>query len=420
MIMKHNTGVYSWTAGLTRLLNRRRLAYAWVAAGVLWAAWLLALALGTGSLDFAGRPIGTDYLQFYSAGYTLRVGAEAHLYDLAYQAALQRDLLGPGLTTFHAFITPPFLAWVFLPLAWLPYGISFVVWSLSGLVGLWCSVRLLGAGQPLRAFGWALTWFPVFASISYGQNSLLSLFLLSATYALWRRNRPWLAGLVCSLILYKPQLALGVGLLWLLEGARGRRALGGLALGGGALTALSFGLLPQASLAYLDFVRTVLPDLPAWQSFPLWHLHTIRGFWWLLLPGASGWADALTWGFALLGVGGFVAFWRKQRSREGVLFAGAVCVTLWATPHAMIYDWALLLIPAVLLWEAAPAERALWKSLYALLWMVAFLGDPLTYLQWQHWRRAVQFSVPVLLWAASYSARRLERSELPVTNVTAK
>ena len=63
----------------------------------------------------------------------------------------------------------------------------------------------------------------------------MSLALLSLTYALWRDGKLWAAGLVCSLLLYKPQLILGVGVLWFLEwflARRGWQSLAGLAAGG--------------------------------------------------------------------------------------------------------------------------------------------------------------------------------------------
>lgn len=382
---------------LQRFLNRKRLAYAWIAGGAIWLVWLTSILLGPGNLDLAGQVIGTDYLQFYAAGHTLRLGEGAHLYDFAYQSRLEQTLIGPQLRSYHAFITPPFLAWLFVPLAALPYLWSFVVWSLLELLALGLSLRLLGFRSLWRPLGWSLTWFPVFASISFGQNGLLSLMLLSLTYWLWRRERPWMAGLACSLLMYKPQLTLGVGLLWLLEWRRDWPALVGLILGSGALAGLSFWRLPAASWAYLDFVRTTLPDLPAWQEFPLWHLHTIRGFWRLLLPGHPALGDGLTLLITALGVIGFVRFWRAHRDRRSLLFAGAVCLTLWVTPHAMIYDWAVLLIPAVLLWQQVPPLRETWKTLFAWVWLVALLSGLLTIAQLRVLPFAIQISVPVLL-----------------------
>ena len=65
--------------------------------------------------------------------------------------------------------------------------------------------------------------------------------------------------------------------------------------------------------AYLVFARTVLPRLPQFLDFPLWNLHTIRGFWALLSSGSPTPADALTLACMAAGLAGFVAFERRVR-----------------------------------------------------------------------------------------------------------
>lgn len=378
---------------LNRWLTPRRRSYAWLTAGLLWAAWLTSVLLGPGRLDLAGQPVGTDYLQFYAAGETLRRGDGAHLYDLAYQAALEQEIIGPGLASYHAFITPPFLAALHAPLAALPYGLSFALWSMGQLALLWGGLRLLSRGPVRRAFAWTLTWFPVFASVSFGQNGLLSFFLLALTYRLWHEKHGWTAGLACSLLLYKPQLTLGVVALWLWHARRDGRPLLGFALGGALLAGLSFGLLPQASRGYVDFALNVLPDLPAWQDFPIWHLHTLRGFWRLLLPWWPRVADTFYLGLGAVGVWACIRFWQQQ-SAPALQFAAAVCLTLWITPHAMIYDWVVLLVPALLLWQARPRRQDRWRGHFALLWIAALLSGPLTHFQLQLLPLAVQVSLP--------------------------
>jgi hypothetical protein len=69
---------------LGRMLSRKRLRYAWIVGAALWLAWLASIALGCGDLDMTGTVVGTDYLQFYTAGYSLRLGQSARLYDMAF------------------------------------------------------------------------------------------------------------------------------------------------------------------------------------------------------------------------------------------------------------------------------------------------------------------------------------------------
>ena len=392
-----------WWSTYDRRLNPNRLAYARLASGALWFAWLLSLLLGAGKFDLAGQVVGGDYVNFYAAGSILQKGAEACLYDFEYQKKLEQEIVGKAFDRQPPFITPPFFAWIFVPLSLFPFIWSFTIWSLLGLTCLWLSLHWIDAAHPIRGFGWALTWFPVFASVSFGQNSLLSLGLLSLTYFLWLRERRWLAGLVCSLVLYKPQLALGVGFLWLLEWRRDWQGLAGMAVGGAMLAGLSFGLLPESSRLYMELSRNVLPGIVKLKDYPLWLAHTPRAFWLLLIPGLPSLGEALALLSTVTGIAVYIFFWRKLRNEPPLLFAGAICLTLWVTPYANIYDWTILLIPAVLFWEKRPACRGLWKVIFALIWVATLLSGPLTLAQLKILPFAVQVSIPMLM-IALYNA----------------
>jgi alpha-1,2-mannosyltransferase len=84
-----------------------------------------------------------------------------------------------------------------------------------------------------------------------------------------------------------------------------------------------------------------------------------------------------------------------------------VVLTIWLTPHAMIYDWALLLIPAVLLWEHQPEARHQWTVVFAAIWLATFVSAPLTVLQLQLAQRAAQVTVPILVAATVCAVAQL-------------
>lgn len=370
--------------------------YPWITGAVLWVTWLISIVLGPGKMDLAGQVIGTDYIQFYASGATILHGNDKYLYDFAYQSQLEQAVAGPELTSFHAFITPPFLAWLFVPFSVVPYIPSFVIWSLLGLCFLFASFKLLSAEQPTKSFFWSLTWFPIFASISFGQNSLLTVFLFSFTYYLWRKDKLLAAGLASSLLLFKPQMLLGIGILWLFEFRKNWKTLLGLFIGGVTLAGLSFWLMPGASRAYLELAREFLPRLISSEQFPIWHLHSLRGFWLLLLPGHVSLAEGISLILSIAGIVAFFYFWRRNRKLPDTLFATAICLTIWISPHAMIYDWSILLIPAVLLWQTHPEMRNLWKPLFASIWIATFISGPLTYIQLKFIPIAIQISIPIL------------------------
>ena len=125
------------------------------------------------------------------------------------------------------------------------------------------------------------------------------------------------------------------------------------------------------------------------------------------MPGLPALSETLTLLSTGMGVVVFILFRRKLRCEPSLLFAGAICLTLWITPHAMIYDWTILLIPAVLFWEKRPDGRGLWKVLFALIWAATFLSGPLTLGQLKVLPFAVQVSIPVLMFALYNAYRNL-------------
>ena len=167
---------------------------------------------------------------------------------------------------------------VIRPLSHLPYIWSFIVWSGFSILFLWVSIRLLSIERPFKSFLWSLTWFPIFAAVSFGQNSLLSLLIFCLAYGLWRKDKRLAAGLVSSLLLFKPQMVLGLGLLWLLDWRKSWKSLLGLTLGGMFFIGVSFWLLPDASRSYIDLARNFLPGMIYQDQFPLWHLDSFTRF----------------------------------------------------------------------------------------------------------------------------------------------
>ncbi len=375
-----------------------RLRYAHWIGLILWIGWGISILTGSGRTDRAGQVIGADYLQFYAAGTTLNLGEQKRLYDFPFQSQLEQQILGPELLYFHAYLNPPFLAILYSPLARLPYLISFAVWSLLGIFFLWGGIRCLNV--PPSSWPYCISFFPVFAAFTFGQNSLLSFALLAASTRLWEK-RPLLSGLIASLVAYKPQLLLGVALFGCFDGRRGLRFLTGLGAGAGTLALVCFAFFPEASNAYLDFSLHIMPRLPEWYDFPTWQLHTLRGFWRLLLPGIPQIADGITAIFSLIVIREAIQLWKNPILSLPLQLAVAHLLTLAITPHAMIYDWTLLLLPAFLLWNQLPSLQEKLFPLFSLLFVGALIANPLTQLQLKFFPSALQIAIPIfayLLW----------------------
>lgn len=392
-------------AKVNLLLNPTRLRYPWIIGGALWAAWLLSLLLGKGNTDLNGHLVGTDFAAFYTAGKIMWMGQSNDLYGLELAHTIQQALYPETSQNFYPYLNPPHYALWMAPFALIPYPWAPLIWIGLGMVCLWLSLHWLGVRQPARTFFLVLTWLPVFYAASFGQNTFFSLAIFSLTFFLWKRQHSLAAGLVLSLLCYKPQFLAAVGLLWLLDWRANWKALLGLAAGCLAHLGLNLWLLPEASLAYLTFAQKINANLMNVEGFPMWNAISTQAFWLALLPGIKTVAQVLYLACALGSLFYFISFWKKAGKSPAILFSAAIIWLVLALPYLMIYDWTLLLIPAILLYEAAPQLQPQWRATYAILWLVSFLSSALTFGMLSLLPFAIQISIPVL-WIAVILAYR--------------
>lgn len=378
-----------------------------------WAIWIGSLAVGGWYKDAEETLIGADHLAFYTAARLIRDGEAERLYDYRDDdnhklAEYQRRLIGWEWRGFEAYRNPPFYALLYLPTAGLSFYCSFLVWMALSFALLLLTIRLLRPQRPGRVLLWSLTFYPVFAAISFGQNTFLSMAIAAGVYRLVRSERRFSAGLVAGLLWFKPQLLLGFFVWWAFAPRKYFHCWLGVIVTGAILAGISWGLLFDASYAFTANLRTIV----GYHGFGLWNVHTPKAFFQLLAPelaGASGW-------FALIVAAcSVVMAWRIARHcRAGAdaMFPAAIFLSLWASPHALIYEWALLVPAAIVLWERYPLQRDAWLCLFALTWIGLTISTPLSYLQTAtlHLPRVLQVSVPVLGVAGWLAGKRLLRA----------
>lgn len=328
--------------------------------------------------------LGHDFLPFYMAGTFAREGRVDQLYDLNIARQWQQDLAAQhGLAlgnTFGPWWNPPHFAWVYAPYSMLPYRLALAAWTMTGVLCLAISimllVKLLPRQEDDRAPDWR-TWglvpllllcsMPFVQAISHGQNTFLSLLLLTSTVWLWRGNRAIAAGMVCGLLFYKPQLATLVSAVMLLT--MGPRVLIGLGLTGCAIGGVTALTMPTALLTFVQQVPINLANFQI-ENVYMWDRHvTLAAFWRLLLQGyqtgpASLPVTMLTAAsVALLVMGLLTAIWRQARMnrpdtpwhpdtrsmRRDRLIAATIIASPLLMPFYFDYDLLLLAVPAVLI-----------------------------------------------------------------------
>lgn len=367
------------------------------AGGLMWLVWIVSSALGPGNLDWNKQVIGTDHTAFHTAALLLADGRGDVLFeypDLRAFKAEQELLTGkPGF--FDPFRNPPFYALPYEATARLPYLLSFAIWALIGLLALVAGLYLIRGRNIGRPLIWSLSFYPIFAVVSFGQNTLLSIGFFALVYRCLISERRFLAGVAAGLLLFKPQLLLGLGIWWLLSWRKYWPSLVGLCVSAGLFAGLSFWLVPNESLMWLQR----LPDIAKYDQFEFFNLHNSRGFGDLLTGNRT---IGVYFGLAglLLSMGWLTAFWARHRHDVSLMFSAALLATLWGSPHTMTYEWGIAILPAILLWDHRPSQRDTWLLIFALCWVAMFLSTPLTKAQLTLTGIiAIQLSVPCLAFA---------------------
>jgi alpha-1,2-mannosyltransferase len=386
------------TRRLARLLTwKRARTWAFVLGMTYVYAWCLVVGQGRPPLSSANDPIGGDYVAFYAAGRILLSGDGAHLYDHATVTAVQDIALEGRIPGFYdAFRNPPFFAAVFAPLSALDLVPSFAVWSLLSLAALLMALRLLCDMVPGMAGRWrglfliAFAFGPVYFGLIDGQNSTLSLLLFVLIYRSLLLKHDRLAGVVAAVGLFKPQLFFVFPLVFL--AARRWRALASYAAAALVLAAVSFALVGVGGLQ--GWLRVLL-DMETDNALKnAWRMHSLKGFFDLLLPGQSSLALAL---YALAAVALLAVLWRawgQPRELTPQLWVLTSAVIALVDPHLVDYDLTALIPAGVMAAIYLPHLRWLILAMYPLLVFRSQL--PLS-------ERSLQITTLVLLGCAAYA-----------------
>jgi alpha-1,2-mannosyltransferase len=321
------------------------------------------IALSSGGLDRQAKPIGTDFVGFYTAS-RLALGGRPNLaYDVGAHWAAQRALFGFKVG-YTAFFYPPPALLICLPLAFAPYFVSLAVWLAATGFAFYRVLRGYLPSLDPAAF---LAFPAVFVNAAHGQNGFLSAALVGGGLLVMDR-RPVLAGACLGAMAYKPHLALVIPFALIFA----RRWT---TLIVAAVTAASFclasliafgastwgGFFADASFAGAALQNNLVGNEKMQSVFA-----SVR-----LLHGSL----ALAWGAqivaALCAIG---ALWLLQRRafRTAAEAPAVVCAGLLASPFVLDYDLTLGAIPLVwLLGEGRrdgflPFEKALMALAFAL------------------------------------------------------
>jgi len=335
-------------------------------------------------VDSRGKPIGYDFITFWAASHLALThhAADAYNIPLLFKA---ENLAVPESKGVFVWYYPPTFYLLILPLALLPYLLSFWVFTLTTLAAYLAAFRQLlrpSLHSYARPALWCLAGFSgLWLNLFHGQNAFLTA-ALAAAALLTLDTQPILAGVFLGLLAIKPHLALLFPVVLIVIGAW--RTLLTALITGSTFLALGTAVLGvdtlKACLGSLRYARIFLEGgfLP-WVKMP-----TVFALLRLLhvpIPAAYA-VHAIV---ALLATIAVWHIWRASHDRQ-LQAASLMTATFLISPYVFDYDLAWLAFPIA--WLALIGLRDGWlpgeREALVAAWVLPVAMSPvvkLTHLQ---------------------------------------
>jgi hypothetical protein len=309
-------------------------------------------------------PKKTDFIPYFSAAHLVDAGRGGAMYSFHQLGQYESELVHPLRVKdgVMPYLYPPYFALILAPLAALPYTAAFLWWVLLNVAILAGSLVALQRYAGLRGGAAVLFWaaslsfLPVLVGLAQGQTSIVLLGLFTGVFLALRAGRDVVAGAVLACALIKPTYVLPV--LAVLVLARRRRAVAAF-----AVTAVALLAIPMVALgtSIISGYGNTLLQAAGWRKqiggFEARWNHSFSGLTQLLLPGKL--ATVVAASLCLVAGVVFLAVAWRASGTEGP-FALAVVIGLLLSPHVLVHDLTLLLIPAAVALRLRPSwDRAL-------------------------------------------------------------
>jgi hypothetical protein len=327
----------------------RTIAWVWVA--IAGAAIILELTQHTkiGLTGADGRPLGDDFINYWSGAYLTLHRHAADVYNWPVYHALLESVAGGTVSPNFNYSYPPVLLILTVPFGLLPYVPAFALWQITGWFAFY---RALAGATKQHALLPSLATPAVFVNAYGGQNGAWSAAFMGGALVLLDRM-PIASGALFGLLIYKPHLGLLIPVA-LIAGRRWR-TLAATAATAAALILVSIALFGWSIWAdYLHFAQmlrvAVLED-----GTGIWHRMVSVFVFTLRLTSSVPIAYAVQAASALIAAAVVAIAWYRDAPaplRNSALMLG----TMLATPYLQDYDLVMSAFVAVWLYGAANHE----------------------------------------------------------------
>jgi hypothetical protein len=337
-----------------------------VAAVVLLVVLALLLTIQIPTLG-AGH-IVLDFDAFYIAGQMGREGNMADAYDKMVMLGRQSELA--GATIWMPWTYPPQFDLIAIALTSLPRGLSYALFMLATFVPYLLILRRIARQHLSDVLFLGLPAFLITTAV--GQNGFLTGALMGLFVLGWQQNRSW-AGIPLGLMVIKPHLALGAGMLAL---ASGRWAVVmwsfGTIAATSALATLVFG--PGIWQAFLDGTATASEGMKL-GYYPMYRMTSVYAFL-ATLHVAAGVALAAQVVMALVSLAVIVRISRLDWPAARVLGVTLIA-SMGVSPYNYDYDIPILVLGLALLLPDLACRLGQWGrvGLFTFSWLCGGWGQ---------------------------------------------
>jgi hypothetical protein len=315
---------------------------------------------------------------------------------------------------------PPFEALIFAPLSTLSYQNAFLAWGCLNLVMLTAlpyllrpHLTILQLASPAWLFLASLAFFPIATALLQGQDTILVLLLLTATFVALKQNKEFTAGCWLGLGMFRFHLILPIVLVWVLR--RKLRALGGWALVTTTLVLISIGIVGwRGALAYPTYVGSFEKTLESKIAFATL-MPNLRGLVALLfaavLPSFVLRGLTISLSVAIVYAAAVAGKGKEEGAGTDLSFSLCLLATILAGYHSFVHDLAILFLAIALLVNYGQ-QRPMEERRARIYWygpiLIMFLSPLQMLLAWRYYLLA--WFAPVLLfwfWNVRQELRRI-------------
>ncbi len=356
----------------------------------------LSLYYGFRGETFMGRPMGSDFVQFYAAGKLLNQHQPAVIYDIPAFTELQHQVV-PEMapTQMLVFGYPPVVSELFRPFALLPYRWAYCVWLVFSLTiyasSLWLLFRtLLRASYRRTAFLLALS-APMYTLETWigGQLSVVGFFAVVLFLCCFEKRWPVVAGLALGLTTYKPSLMAIPAAVMILGGCW--HMLAGLSISSAMM------ILGSVATSGVNGFWMWILRLRVFSAYATSNEAILRrtkyvdlNSFFTVLLGASSVERAIA-AIATSAVFLILAWnwWRSRHQAHEVqryLWAATLAWTMLINIYVPVYD-TILLVPAAALLARSLADRGPREQMSLQVWVIALWLVPWLTQSWADYLR---------------------------------